>query len=178
MDEERFQKLQNKKWVGEQIEKFWESRGLDIQTLKERTGLTNLARYGTEGVIPHWDNLITIINACQAELSDFINFIDPPREAIAGIDIPRQHRPLFVMLSTILKNSEAAHNEKRIIGITVNLEDISARSIAELPAQVPIVEPQPGTQAQPIDKGEFSRSQVKRRLVKARDPTRRSRRKR
>lgn len=128
MDEDRLAKLTDKDWVTGKLLEFCKAHGFDQATLSKKTRLTNLQRNFNDGTVPQWPNLIKILHACGSDLHEFIRFIDPGQpEQVEGIEIPTKHRPLFKMLSTIV----SVDNPRRIVGITVNLEEFAARAKAE-----------------------------------------------
>lgn len=126
MDEDR--PRIDKKKLGQRIEQFWKTHGFpDNQDLKDRTGLTGLNNV-KKGAIPRLEHLMAIVEACNSNLGEFFQFIDARSATLApGIDIQPQQLPLFENLATIL----SVENPRRILAITVNLEEFAAAARAE-----------------------------------------------
>lgn len=132
MDEETKKNIADKKWFGERVVAFLESKGKSIAELQELTGLTNLKAI-KRGVIPQWDKLMKAVHSSGGDIVELVEFLVPGEihsldkvEIEAGSDLAA-HK----MLNTVLK---CRTNRRRIHGITINLEEFSTAAEREMGA--------------------------------------------
>src|SRR5438046_1409418 len=99
MNEDRLKKLNDRRWVGDRLQKFIESKGKTVQQLKGTDDLSNLPSYIAGTAKPSWPALVALAVGCNSDLESLMKFIDPAtRPPVANPKHVELHRKLQTLL--------------------------------------------------------------------------------
>lgn len=113
MDEARYQKLLDRKNIGEQLKKFVEAHGRQIRDLKLLRGLSNLENYVKGRAAPGWEALVVLAQECGSDLATLVEFIDSGNAPKVATEIPPEHKKIVkLLLEILIEESDDADEAK------------------------------------------------------------------